>query len=114
MISLLLGAVVIMLSWLYKNSDYGMRLMIHIGAVSSLLFIAFLIYSLIALILATWKKNLPLRGISSAFVIYFGFLIWAASYQPLLVAKLSENWDFRLASLGLAIVALGISFVRRD
>jgi len=114
LISLILGLVVISLSWSYRNSDFGMRLVSLVGSISVLLFFLFLIYSFIAIILSIWKRELPIKGISAAFVIYFGLLIWATSFQPLLVEKLSENWDFRLAALGLAISVLGLSFIRRN
>jgi hypothetical protein len=113
LIALLFGALVIVLSLLFRQSTRGQTIIIRIGYVSVAFFSLFVIYFFIDQISSMlWSSPLPLtKDIATAFVIYFGLLFCAFSFYPKFVSALLERWDFRLAALGLGMVALGMGFL---
>lgn len=116
MIALFCGTLAIFLPLFFRKSDKGQAIVIRIGLVSVMFFSLFVIYFLVDQILHMfWDKTLPYtKDIPTAFVVYFGLYLFSVSFHPKLVSKLLERWDFRLAALGLAIVALGIGFLVRS
>jgi hypothetical protein len=60
------------------------------------------------------KKDILVKGIASAYLIYIGIFAIALSSYPDVTNKMLEKWDFRFAAFGIALVSFAIALLPKD
>jgi hypothetical protein len=111
LISIGLGVIVFAVAMCAKGKPYADLALIAIGILTAFLFIVFFFYFFIAqLISLICKKDILVKGITSANLIYIGIVAIAYSFYPDLISKILSAWDFRFAALGVALISVAIAF----
>ncbi len=105
---------IVVLTTLFRLKDTpNIEHVLYLTLLSSLgLFGIFLLYFFISQIFQLFSKTIWLPGIPIAIIIYFGILIISLSYYKELVDQM--EWDISMMGLGLAVIAIGITFLPRS
>lgn len=106
-ISILISAIVLVAYLLSRESVFREIVLSGASSLFALILLLFVIYSLVALSPLKIGKPIWFSAITSAFIVYFGFMIILFSVNKDMLPEV-PYWDVSMTGLGMAIIAFGL------